>query len=170
MPRTPSLVLTSVLALILSLVTSTPAIAAPNDDPVGCEQVFVEACPSHASGGRPEFGPQMVGNPNDLVTVLRVGLRSTTLNATTGAVVSEMASLDHADAQVTATAGDFHMIDLSDGHQIVAASAGQVVRVALAGTAYALSVDGTAVGTFTGPIRFRASDPTNSFKVLSIRR
>src|SRR3954449_9889375 len=161
MPRTRSLVLTSVLALVLSLLTSAPAIAVPNDDPVGCEQVFVEACPSHASGGRPEFGPQMVGNPNDVVTVLRVGLRSTTFNATTGALATEMASLDHADASITGTAGDFHVIDLSTAHQIVAASAGQTVRVSAAGSGYAVTVDGAAVGTFTGPVRFTGSDPTN---------
>ena len=171
MPRPRLLGFSIAFALCLSPFTTYPVLAEqPEDLPVACEQIFVEACPSHASGGRPEFGPQMVGNPTDVVTVLRVGLRSTTFNPTTGAVATEMASHDHADARVTASVGDFHVIDLSTEHQIVAPAAGQAVRVAFVSGAYEVSVDGALIGSFAGPIRFRPSDPTNTFKILSIRR
>lgn len=160
-----------VFALTFSLGTSYQAAAAPpEDEPVACEQVFVELCPSHASGGRPEFGPQIVGNPTDVVTVLRVGLWSTTFNAN-GTVATEMLGHDHADASVTASVGDFHVVDLSTGKQVIAAAAGQVVRVAFGVSGkYDVSLDGTSIGSFTGGIRFRATDPANTFKVLSIRR
>jgi hypothetical protein len=78
---------------------------------IACEDIFVEQCPSHASGGRPEFGPYLSGTPTDVVTVLRVGLRATTFNAA-GGVATEMAGHDHAIVRVTATLGDFHVIDL----------------------------------------------------------
>jgi SpoIID/LytB domain protein len=164
--------LTILFALCLSLSMSLPAAAeppSPDEHVVECEEVFVEGCPSHASGSRPEFGPHLLGNPTDVVEVLRVGLRSTTFNPTTGAVVTEQASLDHTDVRVTSSSNDFHVIDLSSGKQIVAPSAGQIVRTAASGAAYEVSVDGTALGTFAGPIRFRAA-PGDTFRVTSIRR
>ncbi len=164
--------LTLAIALALTLVTSVPIAAdAPvAEDEIGCEQVFEEGCPSHASGGRPELGPVMAGNPTDVVTVLRVGLRTTTFNPTTGAVITEQAAHDHADVRATGTVDDFHVIDLSTGRQVIAATAGQEVRVRFVGTAYEISLDGAVVGTATGPVRLRSSAPTNTFKVNSIRR
>jgi SpoIID/LytB domain protein len=134
---------------------------------VACEDVFVEMCPSHASGGRPEFGPHLSGRPTDVVTVLRVGLRATTFNAA-GGVATEMAGHDHAIVRVTGTVGDFHVIDLSNGKQIVAPPAGHEVAVRFT-TAYEVSLDGAVLGTFAGPIRFRSSD-ANTYRILSIRR
>ena len=161
-------------ALLFSLaISSAPAAAEPpvagDESVVACEQVFVEACPSHASGGRPELGPQVVGNPTDAVAVLRVGLRATTFKAN-GDVAVEQAGHDHANAGVTGTAGDFHVIDLATAKQIVAPSAGQEVKVSFAGGLYQVSVGGIAVASVGGPVRFRGSDPANTFKVPSIRR
>src|SRR5438445_7005372 len=56
------------------------------------------------------------------------------------------------------------------GKQIAAPAAGQEVRVAFAGGLYQVSVGGGIDAAVSGPVRFRASDPTNTFKVLSIRR
>lgn len=164
-----SLTLTCVLALTLAL--STPIAAEPPDEvEVACEEIFAEGCPSHASGGKPELGPHMSGNPTDVVTVLRVGLRTTTFNPLTGAVVTEQAGHDHADVRATGTVDDFHVIDLSTGRQVVAAAAGQEARVRFVAGTYEISLDGTVVGTATGPVLLRSSAPTNTFKVNSIRR
>jgi SpoIID/LytB domain protein len=169
MRRLRSFSVSIAIALCLSAVASDAALAEqPEDQPTACEEIFADGCPSHASGGRPEFGPQVVGNPTDVVTVLRVGLRSTTFRSD-GTVATEMASLDHGEARITASVGDFHVVDLSTDKQIAAASAGQVVSVVFNG-AYDVRVDGLVVGSFTGPIRFTAGDPTNTFKVPSIRR
>lgn len=164
--------LTLSLALSMLFSSALPVWAEPpadEDQPVGCEEVFAEQCPSHASGGRPELGPHMGGTPTDVVTVLRVGLRTTTFNSS-GGVVTEMAGHDHAEARITGTAGDFHVIDLDTGKQIVAPSAGQTVRVSFVANKYETSVDGVPVGSFAGPIRFRAGDAANTFRVLHIRR
>src|SRR5438552_1461788 len=162
------------VSLLLALASSSLPVAADpsnvdDETVVACEQILVEACPSHASGSRPELGPQLVGNPTDVVTVLRVGLRATTFNVS-GGVATEQAGQDHADVRVTGTVGDFHVIDLATGKQIAAPAAGQEVRVAFAGGLYQVSVGGGIAAAVSGPVRFRASDPTNTFKVLSIRR
>jgi stage II sporulation protein D len=162
----------AILALMLASTFSTPADAQPPDveeeTTIGCEQVFVVGCPSHASGGRPELGPQLRATPTDVVGVLRVGLWTTTFNAS-GGVLTEMAGHDHTLVRVTGTVGDFHVVDLSDGKQIVAPAAGQVVAVRFT-SAYEVSLDGVVLGTFTGPIRFRSGDPTNTYLIPSIRR
>ena len=162
------------VSLLLALASSSLPVAADpsnvdDETVVACEQILVEACPSHASGGRPELGPQLVGNPTDVVTVLRVGLRATTFNVS-GGVATEQAGQDHADVRVTGTVGDFHVIDLATLKQIAAPAAGQEVRVASASGLYQVSVGGGIAAAVSGPVRFRASDPTNTFKVLSIRR
>jgi peptidoglycan hydrolase-like amidase len=150
----------------------SPATAQPPMDkepePLRCEDVFTELCPSHASGGRPEFGPHLTGTPTDVVTVLRVGLRATTFNAT-GGVVTEMAGHDHSVVRVTGTVGDFQVIDLSTGKKIVATTAGREVAVRFT-SAYEVSLDGAVLGTFVGPIRFRSTDTSNTYRILSIRR
>lgn len=162
------------LALTCLLLGSlvSPATAEPpvetDEGPVACEALFTEQCPSHASGGRPELGPQLSSTPTDVVTVLRVGLRTTTFNAA-GGVVTEMAGHDHAVVRVTATVGDVHVIDLSSGKQIVAPAAGREVAVRFT-SAYEVSLDGAVLGTFAGPIRFRSTDAANTYRILSIRR
>ena len=166
--------LTALLSLALLLASATPGVA---DEPVveeilaECEEIFDGGCPSHASGGRPEFGPHLVGNPTHVVTVLRVGLRSTTFRLD-GSVLVEQAAHDHTFATVTGTAGDFHVVDLSTGKNVVSPSAGQEVRVSYssASVSYDVSLDGAFVSSVTGPIRFRAGGPDNTFKVTSLRR
>jgi SpoIID/LytB domain protein len=164
--------LTLALTCVLLGSLASPAVAQPpvetDDVLVACEEIFVEQCSSHASGGRPEFGPYLSGRPTDVVTVLRVGLRATTFNAT-GGVATEMAGHDHTIVRITGTAGDFHVVDLSNGKQIIAPSAGHEVAVRFT-SAYEVSLDGAVVGTFAGPIRFRSSDAANTYRILSIRR
>jgi stage II sporulation protein D len=161
----------AVLLSVLFLISPATPVAAekPEEATIECEQVFVEACPSHSSGGRPELGRHLVGNPTEVVTLLRVGLRTTTFNAT-GGVLVEQAAHDHAAPVITGTAGDFHVVDLTSGKQIAAPASGQEVRVAFVSGAYEVRVNGAVVGSVAGPVRFRASDPANTFKVLSIRR
>src|SRR5688572_7335328 len=72
---------------------------------------------SHASGGRPELGPVVVGNPTQAVTTLRVGLHTTTFS-TTGAVATEFSSLHHPSVELTNTDGDVRVIDRSAGKEI----------------------------------------------------
>jgi SpoIID/LytB domain protein len=161
-----------VFALCLTASLTPPGVQAKENEEetvARCEDVFTEACPSHASGGRPELGRHLGATPTEVVTVLRVGLRSTTFNMS-GGVVTEQAGHDHADARITGTAGDFHVLDLATGKQVTAAAAGQEVRVAFVAGLYQVSLDGVVVGSVAGPIRFRAGDPTNTFRVLSIRR
>src|SRR5947208_9037812 len=97
------------VSLLLALASSSLPVAADpsnvdDETVVACEQILVEACPSHASGSRPELGPQLVGNPTDVVTVLRVGLRATTFNVR-GGVAPGQAGPYHAGMGGTGTVG-----------------------------------------------------------------
>jgi SpoIID/LytB domain protein len=123
---------------------------------------------SHASGMRPELGPTILGNPTQSVVTLRVGLY---YSFTATGTFSEFASLHHPFADISNTAGDVHILDRSTGKQIIAISPGMIAHVTYAdGAGYQVAVDGVDLGTFGGPIYFRATDPTNRFRVESIRR
>lgn len=122
---------------------------------------------SHASGMRPELGPVVLGNPNQAIVVLRVGLYRSTGS---GSSLSEFASLNHPYADISNTVGDVHVLDKSTGKQIVAITAGQIVRVSYDGTGYQVLLDGNPLGTFAGPIFFKPTDATNLFRVESILR
>jgi peptidoglycan hydrolase-like amidase len=124
---------------------------------------------SHASGGRPELGPVVLGNPTGAVRVLRVGLYYSTLNAT-GGIVSEFASLHHPFVDLTNTDGDVKIVDGANGKEIAVMFPGSVVHVEHDGAEYLVTQDGTYLGSFEGPVRFRATSPANLFRVESIRR
>ena len=125
---------------------------------------------SHASGGRPDLGPVVLGNPTQAVVALRVGLYFSTLSPTTGAIVSEFATLHHPYVELTNTDGDVKVIDRSTAKAITVMSAGSRVRVEHDGTGFLVTQDGSVVGTFAGPVFFRPTSTANLFQVESIRR
>ena len=126
---------------------------------------------SHASGMRPELGPVILGNPTQSVVVLRVGLYASSFTST-GGLATEYYSLNHTFADISNTVGDVHVLDESTGKQIVAITAGQIVRVLFDSTlnAYQVALDGNPLGDFIGPIFFKPTDSTNRFRVESVRR
>lgn len=124
---------------------------------------------SHASGARPELGPVVRGNPTQAVVALRVGLYFTTTNPTTGAR-TEFGNLNHPAVSVSGTVDTIHVIDRSDGHQIVAVDPGIIVTVRHDGTGYVVAVDGQELGTFVGPVFFRPVSADEQMRVESIRR
>jgi stage II sporulation protein D len=129
---------------------------------------------SHAAGGKPELGPSVLGNPTESVRVIRVGLAPTTFNATTGAVVTEFAGGSnpaHAFADISNTVGTVHVMDKSTGKQIIDIEPGTIVRVRhIANAGYEVSISGSVLGIYAGPIFFRPTDATNFFRVENIRR
>lgn len=124
---------------------------------------------SHASGGRPELGPVILGNPTQAVAVLRVGLHYTTLSAT-GAIVSEFNSLHHPYVELTNTAGDVKVIDRATGKAVAEMAPGSLVRVEHDGTSFLVTQDTIFVGAFEGPVFFRPSSRDNLFRIEHIRR
>jgi SpoIID/LytB domain protein len=181
---TPSLRAGLVVSSLLALSMARPAAVAaqePDAAPAGQrseEQVLEENWLasleanglSHASGNRPELGPVVRGNPTQAAVVLRVGLYFTTTNPTTGAVITEFASLNHPAVSVSGTVDAIHVIDRSDGHQIVAVDPGVVVGVRHDGTGYVVTADGLDLGTFVGPVFFRPVSVDEQMRVESIRR
>ena len=125
--------------------------------------------PSHASGGRPELGPVVLGNPTSSVVALRVGLHTTTFTAT-GAVSTEFSSLHHPFVELTNTDGDVKVMDRSTGKQITVMSPGSLVRVEHDGTGFVVTQDSLYLGTFEGSIFFRPTSRDNLFRVEHIRR
>jgi SpoIID/LytB domain protein len=83
---------------------------------------------------------------------------------------SEFSSLNHPFADISNTAGTVHLIDEGTGKQIVAVEAGQIVHISYDGTGYQVSLDGTLLGTFVGPVFFCPRDGGNLFRVESINR
>src|SRR6266571_1835209 len=122
------------VALQLSL---APGLGAQEEPPPTPEELLLEQAwmesleangPSHASGGRPELGPVVLGNPTGAVVVLRVGLYYPSFNAA-GGVVSEFSTLNHPFVDVSGTVDTVHVIDRATGHQIVAMDPGVIIRV-----------------------------------------
>ncbi|HWR15761.1 MAG TPA: SpoIID/LytB domain-containing protein [Terriglobales bacterium] len=164
-----------VLVLLTLLLVSLNLLAQAQPEQGQTEEEWIqmkaEQGDSHASGMRPELGPVILGNPTQAVVVLRVGLYASTFNAN-GTLNTEYASLNHTFADISNTAGDVHVLDEATGKQIIAITAGQIVRVSFDSTlnAYQVAVDGNSLGDFAGPIFFKPSDSTNMFRVESIRR
>lgn len=122
---------------------------------------------SHASGGRPEFGPQLIGNPTTAVQVLRIGLR---YSYTPTGARSEFYSYNHPQVQVTGTLDAFHVIDKATGKQISAGNPGEIFTVSHNGTSFVVTGPDGAASEAAGPVYFRSSNPANTFKVPSITR
>lgn len=122
---------------------------------------------SHASGMRPELGAVIVGNPTAAHTLIRVGL---SYSFTATGAFSEFATRHHPFAEISHTAGTVHLID-GNGKQIAALDVpGTVVRATRDASGYAVSVAGTPLGIFDGPLFFRPTDAANQFRVDHIRR
>jgi SpoIID/LytB domain protein len=123
---------------------------------------------SHASGARDDLGPVILGNPTTAAVAIRVGL-SYSFTSTGG--YSEFTSRHHPFAEISHTAGIVTLIDRSTGSEIaVLDSPATVVRVTRSSSGYTVSVAGTEIGTFAGPIFFSPNDSTNQFKIEHIRR
>ena len=123
---------------------------------------------SHASGARDDLGPVILGNPTTAAVAIRVGL-SYSFNSSGG--YSEFATRHHPFAEISHTAGIVTLIDRSTRNEIaVLDSPATVVRVTRSASGYTVSVAGTEIGTFAGPIFFSPDDPSNQFKIEHIRR
>jgi SpoIID/LytB domain protein len=129
----------------------------------------VENGESHASGGRPELGPVVLGNPATAVVALRVGLHASTFNST-GGLVTEFASLHHSFVELTNTDGDVKVVDRSTGKQITVMTPGSRIRVEHDGTSFLVVQDDIHLGAVDGPVFFRPTSPANLFQVEHIRR
>ena len=125
---------------------------------------------SHASGARNDLGPVILGNPTQAAKVIRVGLSFSTLNSN-GTIANEFATRHFAVAGISHTAGIVNLIDISSGKLVVELDVpGTIVTVTRDASGYHVSIGGTEIGVFAGPLFFRPTDPTNQFRVENIRR
>ena len=122
---------------------------------------------SHASGQRPELGPVTGLNPTEAATLIKVGISYSFTNA---GAFSEFSTRHHPFAELSHTAGDVHLIDESNGKQIVAIEPGTITRVTRDADGYDVTVAGAFLGTFEGPLFFRPTDAANLFRLEHIRR
>jgi peptidoglycan hydrolase-like amidase len=129
----------------------------------------IENGQSHASGARPELGPVVLGNPTTAAVALRVGLHTTTFNAS-GGVATEFSSLHHTFVELTNSDGDVRVIDRSNGKEIGVMTPASLVRVEHDGTGFLVSLDGALLGTYEGPVLFHPTSRANLFRVEHIRR
>ncbi len=172
-----------VLSLLLVFFFATAAAAgqdpppqpsSPPSDEQQIEDEFIrsrsENGESHASGARPELGPVVLGNPTSAVVALRVGLYASTFNSSTGALVTEFASLHHPFVDLTNTDGDVKVIDKETGKAITVMTPGSVIHVEHDGAAFVVKQDLIPLGSFAGPVFFRPTSAANQFRVEHIRR
>lgn len=123
---------------------------------------------SHASGARPELGRVILGNPTQAHTFIRVGL---SYSFTSTGAFSEFSTRHHPFAEISHTAGTVHLIDGSDGKQVVALDVpGTVVRATRDASGYHVSAGGVPLGVYEGPLFFRPTDAANQFRIEHIRR
>jgi stage II sporulation protein D len=151
--------------------SSPPVI--PQSEQEQLEEEFIrtraENGDSHASGGRPELGPVILGNPTKAAVALRVGLHASTFTST-GTLLTEFASLHHLFVELTNTDGDVKVIDRSTAKAITVMTPGSRVRVEHDGADFLVTQDGLFVGSFAGPVFFRPTSTANLFSVEHIRR
>ena len=141
----------------------------PDDELDAWFESRAEQEPSHASGGQPELGPQLIGNPTRAVTFVRIGLR---YSFTATGAFSEFQSFNHPFVRLSNTVESVHVIDLSTQKQVAVMEPGMVfeVRYDDAASGYVVTGPEGVVGTYAGPVHFRPSSPDNLFRVESIRR
>lgn len=118
-------------ALLLGAVLVSPLLRAqeaPPSDPL--EEAFLASIEahgqSHASGGRPELGPVIIGNPTRAVVTLRIGL---SWSYTSMGTYSEFATVQHPFAQISNSVGNAHVIDRSTNKLVDVMQAGNVYDV-----------------------------------------
>ena len=141
----------------------------PEEDLEALQEHQAEHGQSHASGGQPELGPQLIGNPTSAVTLVRIGLR---YSFTAAGAFSEFLSFHHPFVRLTNTQDSVHILDLSTQKQIAVMEPGMAfeVRYDPATSAYVVTGPEGEVGSYAGPVYFRPSSPDNLFRVESIRR
>lgn len=156
------------LALAVFTLFAAPAVAQEVDE-LEEEHILsrAEHGHSHASGMRPELGRQILGNPAQAVTLIRVGI---SYSFTATGAFSEFSTRHHPFAEISHTAGTVHLID-GNGKQVIALDVpGTIVRATRDANGYHLSVAGAPLGVFEGPLFFRPTDAANQFRVEHIRR
>jgi stage II sporulation protein D len=156
----------------LSVFAQVPDPPGQQSDDQKIEEEFirsrVELGESHASGGREDLGPVILGNPTQAYTTIRVGL---SYSFTPTGAVSEFATRHFPFAEISHTAGTVHLIDVATGKQIIALDVpGTIVRATRDAAGYHVSISGEELGIFQGPLFFRPTDETNRFRVENIRR
>jgi SpoIID/LytB domain protein len=167
----------SALLLVLTTAATVSARQDPQDLPQSeqqqVEEEFVRSRAdngeSHASGGRPELGPVVLGNPTTEVVALRVGLYASTFTAA-GALATEFASLHHPFVDLTNTDGDVKVIDKATGKAITVMTPGSLIHVEHDGTAFLVAQDDIHLGSFAGPVFFHPTSAANLFRAEHIRR
>jgi SpoIID/LytB domain protein len=123
---------------------------------------------SHASGARNDLGPIILGNPTQAAVAIRVGL---SYSFTSGGSYSEFNTRHHPFAEISHTAGTVYLIDRATRQEIaVLDSPATIVRIIRDATGYRVSIAGTEIGTFAGPLFFSPTDKSNQFKIEHIRR
>ena len=163
------------LFILLLVCLVAPLFSQEQTEDQSLEEEFIrqraEMGESHASGGRPEFGPVILGNPTQAYTLIRVGLSFSTLNLN-GTIANEFATRHFAAAEISHTVGTVHLINAATGKQIVDLDVpGTIVRVTRDdATGYHVSIGGVETGVYAGPLVFRPTDPTNLFRIENIRR
>ena len=166
-----------ILSLLLSvcLLSALPADAqdpqAPTQDDL-LEEEFIrskaENGESHASGGREDLGPVILGNPTQAATAIRVGLY---YSFTAAGAFSEFASLNHPFVRISNTAGEAEVIDLSTGQLISVLEPGEVFEVRFSSTTGLYTVTGPDLMVeVAGPVRFMPTTAGNQFRVESLLR
>jgi peptidoglycan hydrolase-like amidase len=166
-----TLIAACVVCIAVGAVRTTGQVPTPQGPPQGQQEQLeeeyirtrMEQGESHASGGRPELGPVVLGNPTSAVNVLRVGLY-----ANVGA--TEFGTLHHTAVELTNTDGDVKVIDQSTGKEVITMSAGSRIRVQHDGSSYLVSQDGVPVGAYGGPVFFRPSSRANLFRIENLLR
>lgn len=160
--------LTGLAAVLLCASPIVPAAAQSLDDDLERHRQSLEdAGHSHASGGRPEFGPQVLGNPTHAVKTIRVGLHYS--YSPTG-TYSEFFTRDHPSVRLSHTGGTVRIIDAATGKQIATVQPAEVHEVRHDGAGYIVTGPRGALGTFGGPMQFHPMGAETLFRVESIRR
>ncbi len=166
---TPFLVLVAVLFSFATVPGADDQTAQDPQDPEDrwMQQLEEQGGPSHASGGRTELGPVILGNPTQAAVALRIGLY---YSYTPTGAFSEYFTLHHPLVQVSNTVGAVGVLDRATGKRIGTLEPGEVYTVVLDGTRYAVTgSDGTA-DSVAGPVFFSPSSPENLLRVESIER
>lgn len=124
---------------------------------------------SHASGARKDLGPVIMGNPQQAVVFMRVGLFANTFNGA-GVIGTEFSTLHHQTVSISNTVGTANIVNLSNGSTIASMTAGEIYTVSYDGTNYIVTGPDTVPHPVTGPIRFTSANTDNLFRVDSILR
>lgn len=167
------------LCLFLLVFVLGPGLVAAQTEPTPevdeLEQEFIrsraELGDSHASGGRPEYGPVITGNPTQAYKIIRVGLSLSTQNPEGTVISNEFATRHWPVAEISHTAGLVRLIDRASGTSFdidVPGTRVVVTRTNAAG--YHVTIGGVEAGTFAGPLYFEPTDETNQFRIENIRR